>query len=128
MESNMTKEKINFFKEALLRERLELIEELAISNENFANLDKQLKAGDLVDQAYNFYEKELLIGLSTSEKQNLLAIDKALEKIDKNKFGYCESCNQSIDEKRLEAIPYATLCVNCKKDTKSRHKPKHTDD
>ncbi|HEO66203.1 MAG TPA: TraR/DksA family transcriptional regulator [Spirochaetes bacterium] len=106
------------FKQNLLDNRRELIEDLMITNENFSNLD-HVKVGDLVDQASNFYQKELLIGLSTSEKETLSAIDKALEKINNEMFGQCEACGDTIDEKRLEAIPYTPLCVECKKNNNS---------
>ncbi len=114
----MKSTQIERFKQALLDNRRELIEDLMITNENFSNLD-HVKVGDLVDQASNFYEKELLIGLSTSEKETLAAIDQALEKINNETFGQCEACGDTIDEKRLEAIPYTPLCVQCKKSNSS---------
>ncbi|GMT50161.1 MAG: molecular chaperone DnaK [bacterium] len=107
------------FKQTLLDNRRELIEDLMITNENFSNLD-HVKVGDLVDQASNFYEKELLIGLSTSEKETLNAIDRALDKINNDTFGPCEDCGNPIDEKRLEAIPYTPLCVHCKKSSSNK--------
>jgi len=114
----MDQEKLDRFKEALITERNELMQDLMISNENFVNLDN-VKVGDLVDQASNFYEKELAISLSTTEKQTLKSIDIALSKIKDSTYGLCESCNDPIDENRLEAIPYATLCLECKKNSKN---------
>jgi len=117
-ESIMDQEKLGKFKESLLNERNELMKDLMISNENFANLDN-VKVGDLVDQASNFYEKELAISLSTTEKETLKSIDMALARIKDSTYGLCESCNDPIDENRLEAIPYATLCLECKKNSKN---------
>ncbi|MDH4128298.1 MAG: TraR/DksA C4-type zinc finger protein [Spirochaetota bacterium] len=114
----MTQAQLDKFEKSLLEERKELMEDLLKNNENFNNLE-HFKDGDLVDQAYNFYEKELLIGLSTNEKETLKSIDTALEKIKKKKFGLCEMCNKQIDEKRLEAIPYAKYCMECKKKKKN---------
>ncbi len=114
----MNSTQIKRFSKALLDNRRELIEDLMITNENFSNLD-HVKVGDLVDQASNFYEKELLIGLSTSERETLSAIDRALDKINNKTFGQCEGCGDTIDEKRLEAIPYTPLCVECKKSNNS---------
>ena len=41
-------------------------------------------------------------------------IDEALERIDSGEFGICESCGAEIGDKRLEARPTATLCIDCK--------------
>lgn len=109
----MDQVKLDKFKELLLEKRKEIIEDLMISNDNFSNMD-HVKVGDLVDQATNFYEKELLIGLSTTEKESLKEIDLALKKIEDKTYGQCDSCGAVIDEKRLEAIPYAPLCMDCK--------------
>ncbi len=118
----MTKAKLEKFKKELLDEKKELLEGLHKNNENISSINAVTKSGDIVDQAYSFYEKELLIGLSTGEKETLKNINHALKKIDDKTFGICEECNKPIEEKRLEAIPYAIRCVECKK--KSTKKPK----
>jgi RNA polymerase-binding transcription factor len=41
-------------------------------------------------------------------------VDLALSKIDKGTYGTCERCGNPIGPERLEAIPYARLCVSCK--------------
>ncbi len=111
----MTNEQLDQFKKSLIEEREEILEDLNISSENISNLRSGNKSGDLVDQAYNQYEKELLIGLSSGDKETLKKIDKALQKIKDGSFGSCEKCGASIEEKRLEAIPYAIRCIECKK-------------
>ena len=45
----------------------------------------------------------------------LRAIDGALRRIDEGTFGVCETCGQAISEERLEAIPYATQCIDCRR-------------
>lgn len=111
----LSEERLQDFKIALEEERRELLEDLVNSNENISSIDSINKSGDLVDQAYNFYEKEMLIGLSTSEKETLQKINNALRKIDAKEYGTCEECGKPIEEKRLEAIPYAMRCIECKK-------------
>jgi len=115
----MNQERLDFFKEALLEERKELLDDLSTSNENLSSFNKST-SGDLVDQAYSYYERELLIGLSSGEKETLKQIDKALKKIKEKAFGKCESCSNPIEEKRLEAIPYAELCMDCKTGSKDK--------
>jgi DnaK suppressor protein len=43
----------------------------------------------------------------------LAEIDRALEKVDEGTYGQCDNCGQPIGSERLEAIPFATLCVTC---------------
>ncbi|MFH1781635.1 MAG: TraR/DksA C4-type zinc finger protein [Patescibacteria group bacterium] len=51
---------------------------------------------------------------STGELESYLTkIEEAIEKIDTEKFGYCEKCNESITDDRLKANPTAKTCVNC---------------
>ncbi len=120
----MNKKKIEKFKNLLLEEKRELLEELISDNENFSDLDFN-EIGDLVDQAFRYYERELLIGISESERKTLQLIDLALKKIEDGEYGKCEVCHKEIDEKRLEALPYASQCVKCKTQTdKQKEKSK----
>jgi DnaK suppressor protein len=48
-----------------------------------------------------------------SEEETLEAIEAALERIEDGSYGLCEECNVRIPKTRLNAIPYATLCVRC---------------
>ena len=48
-----------------------------------------------------------------NEKTLLFEVRQALARIDNGTYGICSNCGQPIPEKRLEAIPWATLCVNC---------------
>lgn len=50
------------------------------------------------------------------EKMFLDKIDSALRKIEANEFGICESCDEPISVKRLEARPETTLCIRCKEE------------
>lgn len=47
-------------------------------------------------------------------KQNSL-IEQAIKKMSKQIYGFCESCNKSIDYKRLELVPEAKYCIDCEK-------------
>ena len=57
-------------------------------------------------------EKAYMIGDSSGE--DLENIDEALAKIDKGRYGTCEECGEDIAKERLEAVPYAKLCIKCK--------------
>jgi len=59
-------------------------------------------------------DRELDLVLSAQALAAIEEIDRALAKIDAGTYGTCENCGQPIAEARLEAIPYAALCVACK--------------
>lgn len=68
---------------------------------------------DPADMAANAYTKELLMSMSTNDRQLLQSIDAALVRIDDGDYGKCANCGQPIQEKRLEAVPWARHCIRC---------------
>jgi DnaK suppressor protein len=107
----LTKAKLEYYKDLLLQERQAILENFADTNEEFKDLVKN-SSGDLVDQAYSFYQKDMLIGLSDRENETLRQIDMALKRIEDGNYGVCEVTGKPIEEERLEAIPYTTLCID----------------
>ena len=78
--------------------------------------------GDLEseDMAENEERRNFELRLRDRERKLLNKIEKALEKISTGTFGTCESCDQEIDLKRLEARPVAGLCIDCKTEQEDR--------
>ena len=68
---------------------------------------------DPADMAANAYTKELLMSMSTNDRQLLQSIDAALDRIETGDYGKCANCRQPIQEKRLEAVPWARHCIRC---------------
>lgn len=68
---------------------------------------------DIVDRANNSYNRELMFSLSDTERQLMLEVDKALERIEDASYGRCANCGTEIAEKRLEAVPWARHCIDC---------------
>jgi RNA polymerase-binding protein DksA len=60
-------------------------------------------------------DREIDYSLEENSEHVLRAIDAALQRIESGTFGICESCGQPISEERLEAIPYATQCIDCRR-------------
>lgn len=58
------------------------------------------------------------LALEKGLESSLAAIENALEKIKKGRFGICELCKNEIDAARLKAFPAATTCKNCIKSNK----------
>jgi DnaK suppressor protein len=69
----------------------------------------------LADIATVTYDRELDSTLEESEAHRLAAIDGALRRIEAGTYGTCENCGKPIAPARLEAMPWATLCIDCKR-------------
>jgi RNA polymerase-binding protein DksA len=67
------------------------------------------------DTATVTYDREMDYTLEDNSEAVLAAIDKALAKIENGSYGVCERCGKQIDPARLEALPYAELCIDCKR-------------
>ena len=83
------------------------------------NEDMTLDVDDLPDEmdlASSEYLQSFQFRLRGREKIFLKKIDYALAKIEEGTFGMCESCDEPISIKRLEARPETTLCIRCKED------------
>ncbi len=67
------------------------------------------------DAATTTYDRELDSTLEGNEERLLDAIDAALKRIDAGTFGTCVTCGEPIGEERLEALPWTTQCIDCKR-------------
>jgi DnaK suppressor protein len=74
-------------------------------------------AGDqhLADHASDVLSRELDDGLEDNAEDIVGEIDSALERIAAGTYGTCARCGAAISEERLEALPYATLCLECRR-------------
>jgi RNA polymerase-binding protein DksA len=109
------------FRKALLEERQRV--EAAIQNlhdENPGTLSED--AGEetaydnhLADTATETYDRELDYTLEENSEHVLAEIDGALRRIDEGSYGICTNCGKPIAEERLEALPWATLCIGCQR-------------
>jgi DnaK suppressor protein len=69
----------------------------------------------LAESATATVEREIDYSLEENDTRVLVAIDAALARIDEGSYGLCERCGREIEPERLEAIPYATLCIEDKR-------------
>jgi RNA polymerase-binding transcription factor DksA len=74
-------------------------------------------AGDqhLADHATDLVDRELDQSLGENVENVVAEIDAAIERIDAGSYGTCATCGTVIPEERLDAIPYATLCLDDKR-------------
>src|SRR5512136_723025 len=68
---------------------------------------------DLEDKAETSYTKEFLLSLSDGEREQLLLIDEALKRLAHGEFGMCQVCHKEIGAKRILALPWTPLRIDC---------------
>ncbi len=66
------------------------------------------------DGGHSTAERGQLLSLVQGLRSNLLDVERALSKMDRGTYGRCERCGEPIAVERLEAIPWARLCIGCK--------------
>ena len=104
-------------REALLEERAGLLEQVADLDAE-ADVNYWRESGfddDPADAGSASFERETAQSLSNHARGLLTQIDDALRRMDAGTYGLCERCGKMIDVARLEALPYALLCMDCKR-------------
>lgn len=84
------------------------------------SLLKELRSespGDVIDAAYDSAQDEISSQLAEVESRELANIENALERMKAGKYGQCEVCGGRIPLARLNALPYATMCIDCQRDS-----------
>ena len=99
-------------KEQLTAQRATILASLAGQSADMKNLVKPVESGDEADVASDAVDRTILDSLGAQDAQLLRQIDGALERIRLNKYGICIGCGKEIPQARLEALPYALMCIN----------------
>lgn len=81
---------------------------------------REQTAGDVVDFALDSAQHEINSQLAEVESRELASIENALERMRTGHYGICEGCVIKIPLARLNALPYATLCIDCQREAE-RH-------
>jgi DnaK suppressor protein len=108
----MDKRKVKTFRDKLLDRREGLVGQVQEAEKYSRERDSEATQ-DPADMAANAYTKELLVSMSANDRQLLALVDEALERIESGEYGDCVHCNESVQEKRLEAVPWARHCLRC---------------
>src|SRR5262245_56739917 len=112
------KESIDKLRDLLLARRNALRKALA----GDLSLLKQLReqtGGDVVDAALDAAQDEVSSQLAEVESRELANMDRALARIKAGNYGECETCGNKIPLARLNALPYATSCIECQRAAES---------
>ena len=100
----------------LMGKRQEILKEIEGSLGQSLTEDQQRRlesARDVGDQALMDLDRELGISLMEMRNRRRQAIDEALTRLNEGTYGICAECGVEISERRLEAVPFAKLCVEC---------------
>jgi DnaK suppressor protein len=109
----MNVQKFEYFRKKLIEMKQDLISKL---NERY---NEALSFGndgtqDSADEAYNIYNKNLMLGKVETDALKLQLVDQALVRIANGTYGVCIECEDHIEERRLEFVPFARFCIDCK--------------
>ena len=109
----MDKKKIEALKKLLLERQNEILAQVGASNDDIGSLQGE-NAADWVDRVTLDAAMNNLMSKESELARELERIMEALEKIEKGDYGTCEACDKDISFERLEAVPSAKMCIDCK--------------
>ena len=109
------KEAVSQLRQILIRRRDALRKALAGDLSSLKEL-RQQTSGDMMDAAMDSAQDEISSQLAEVESRELTNIETALERMRKGDYGRCESCGGPIPLARLQALPYATTCIQCQRE------------
>ncbi len=109
----LDKDKLEYFREQLLKERANLLQEASKTLSEGVLLENS-NIPDYADIASLESDRLFLLRLRERERKLIRKIDQTLERIENGTFGICENCGKQIGEERLKARPVTTLCISCK--------------
>jgi RNA polymerase-binding protein DksA len=115
------------FRTALLEERERVEHALAsLRDEHSGSLDEEVEEiaatsdNHLAETATATLGREIDYTLGENSGEVLAQIDAALSRIDDGTYGTCVNCGREIPRQRLEAYPWASLCIDCKRESEQR--------
>ncbi|HVP15038.1 MAG TPA: TraR/DksA C4-type zinc finger protein [Terriglobales bacterium] len=126
----VTSDDLKQFEERLLGERRRLLKEMGHLETTVLKVNPRDSAGDLsgysfhmADAGTDAYEREKAFQVASTEGRLLVEINEALRRLYSGAYGICESCGNPIAKVRLEAVPQARLCRDCKEKEERDNRP-----
>jgi len=114
----------------LLSERARLMKEMGHLESTVLKVNPRDSAGDLsgysfhmADAGTDAYEREKAFQFASTDARLLQDLNEALRRLYRGEYGMCESCGNAIAKARLEAMPTARLCRDCKEKEERENRP-----
>lgn len=108
----MERKRLEQFHKRLLQKQQELTQAVVRNEQDGRTADEEVTQ-DIADKATNSYTKEFLFHQSNADRSQLQLVNDALLRLREGSFGECINCGDELNLKRLEAVPWAGLCINC---------------
>jgi RNA polymerase-binding transcription factor DksA len=123
MAKKITKKQLEHLQERLMREReralrsLGQFDEMAKQSAEQNDSDSYSYSDHMADLGTDAMEREKMLLFASKEGRYLYRVEEALRRLykDPDDFGKCHSCGTLIDYERLDALPHARYCIDCKR-------------
>lgn len=75
------------------------------------------QADNTIEDGTDAFERQVSLNLVSSEHDEIVAIDDAIQRLELGTYGACEECFKAIEKARLKALPFVRLCVKCQSES-----------
>lgn len=122
---SFSRQELDHFKDIILQKKKEILEELETLRDTMVDsttgeyVSENSTYSTHMEQGTDTMEREKMFLFASREGKFLNYLDDALKRIEKGTYGRCTVCGKLIEKERLEAVPHAQQCLDCK-----LHRPK----
>jgi DnaK suppressor protein len=115
-----TRQDLDHFRKIILEKKKEILEELETLRDSMMDATTGEYAAESsmysthMEQGTDAMEREKTFLFASREGKFLNYLEDALQRIEKGEYGRCSECGKLIEKERLEAVPHARQCLNCK--------------
>lgn len=124
-----SKSRTEMLRRILSSKRERLRSEISRDLDKGLTYDRMLEVDQVIesaDQAVRGVSKDIEIEVLEIKNRTLRAIDGALERLERGRYGLCEECGDEIEGARLEAVPFALYCFSCQKQLEKEEKTRRS--
>lgn len=108
----MDKRKTEGYRKRLWAKKEELLRLVSRTEQDGREADEE-GTQDVADKAANSYTKEFLFHQSDENRRLLQLVNEAIDRIKNGGYGVCMACHEDVQQKRLDAVPWARHCIEC---------------
>jgi len=113
---------IDSMEASLLKLKAEIVDNLIASSKDFKEIVEGMDPKDLADVASDDIDRKMIEAIGTAELKRLKLIDSTITRMKQGKYGLCIKCGKRIPQERLQALPYALMCIDCKTEEERRNR------
>lgn len=95
-----------------LRQKVATLSDQMQRNQAYGR-EKDVEILDIADQALESYTRDFNFSKNSSDRQLLYQVREALARMESDSYGICAHCEEDIEPRRLEAVPWAAYCIRC---------------